>query len=1009
MFNPNPNNPLNNLQNNQEQDNKIYEKLNKDIKSLNKNDPQGLIKQTIKNTFGLNFQKFKNNFTNRNTQILPTEKLYFLSHNLLSGFEKNKKQISSEDVLSKNNGQKFEQVSNNILMREKDYYKEFIEVNGNIGLNDLNVINNISSELRKANINNPFNYNQDNPDFDFNNNKMGIYLLLQLDGNSGKIFKKNQISTSFKRCNEHKRRRERKKNDKNKESNQRKIKPLINISSNKIGNINSMSKSRSRYSMNISNTINSNTMTKRSNYLNEEESNLFEKYFSSLTPYFKELISDKSGQRFNINDKILKLREVLDTNILSFREGRRSFCQLMKSIIIPLKNNDNISKLSTKSLIFRVIKYLEKDMENINYSFQGNNNKKNEFISSYTNNIIYTRFSREVSNSPSKTIILWAKIFFYIRFGWKKECISFINSIEGLNLNESGLREIKESLDDSKKITLQYYNEFKRIINQEKKEENPFKHACMVLMTKLPEELYNNILLEINDHLWFNLNLIYPNDNYEHLIKIKNDKEEDDDDNIINTSSNQEINGKIIELIKLKDLQSFFENISPQEWLRLNNKNTNFAYIILLVGLLKFKTALSFMIKNNMLVDAINFYFILKQLGIYSDFDEINEDIIKLPQKGYLEGNNNEIEEIHQIFPRVSDNVPALMLYLIFSDKNYYIKPLSYLLLETETFEVLNNYKKNMMLFSENNSSNNYIINGFNTSLKDLISEEDLKKICKKIFELLLNYEIKKNSNLNPLFNTFKDLKMLRELTGLLINKSIEILNLKKPIIISNGNNGQISISIKDDNQRLFGHSLILDYFGALINDANLLFIEKQNEKDQLIKSNINYNNNKDILSLEKEIEESDINISFLKQLPIIENIYELIFVRNFDNAFGLFMNNISIVQIGFDCQEEEIQNECNIFINDFLKKLKYGLLGLYPDILYLFCWLLKIELIDFYKKNYTNIIANMKVKARALEILLGKLVEVSKNDKDLMAYIGIFKLAAIEVNQIQQFYQNIN
>ena len=761
--------------------------------------------------------------------------------------------------------------------------------------------------------------------------------------------------------------------------------------------------------MNISNTINSNTMTKRSNYLNEEESNLFEKYFSSLTPYFKELISDKSGQRFNINDKILKLREVLDTNILSFREGRRSFCQLMKSIIIPLKNNDNISKLSTKSLIFRVIKYLEKDMENINYSFQGNNNKKNEFISSYTNNIIYTRFSREVSNSPSKTIILWAKIFFYIRFGWKKECISFINSIEGLNLNESGLREIKESLDDSKKITLQYYNEFKRIINQEKKEENPFKHACMVLMTKLPEELYNNILLEINDHLWFNLNLIYPNDNYEHLIKIKNDKEEDDDDNIINTSSNQEINGKIIELIKLKDLQSFFENISPQEWLRLNNKNTNFAYIILLAGLLKFKDALSFMIKNNMYIDAINFYFILQQLGIYSDFDEINEDIIKLPQKGYLEGNNNEIEEIHQIFPRVSDNVPALMLYLIFSDKNYYIKPLSYLLLETETFEVLNNYKKNMMLFSENNSSNNYIINGFNTSLKDLISEEDLKKICKKIFELLLNYEIKKNSNLNPLFNTFKDLKMLRELTGLLINKSIEILNLKKPIIISNGNNGQISISIKDDNQRLFGHSLILDYFGALINDANLLFIEKQNEKDQLIKSNINYNNNKDILSLEKEIEESDINISFLKQLPIIENIYELIFVRNFDNAFGLFMNNISIVQIGFDCQEEEIQNECNIFINDFLKKLKYGLLGLYPDILYLFCWLLKIELIDFYKKNYTNIIANMKVKARALEILLGKLVEVSKNDKDLMAYIGIFKLAAIEVNQIQQFYQNIN
>ena len=82
--------------------------------------------------------------------------------------------------------------------------------------------------------------------------------------------------------------------------------------------------------------------------------------------------------------------------------------------------------------------------------------------------------------------------------------------------------------------------------------------------------------------------------------------------------------------------------------------------------------------------------------------------------------------------------------------------------------------------------------------------------------------------------------------------------------------------------------------------------------------------------------------------------------------------------------------------------------MGLYPDILYLFCWLLKIELIDFYKKKYNNIIANMREKVGVLQILLDKLVEVSKNDKDLMAYIGTFKLAAIEVNQIQHFYHNI-
>ena len=993
-INPPINNPPNNAQNSKILDNNkaLYEKINKDIKSFNMNDPEGLIKQSLKNSFGLNFKKFKNNFeTNRNTQSLPTEKLYFLSHNLLSNFEKNKKEISNEDFLSKyNNAPKFEQVSYNILMREKDYYKDFIEVNGKIGINDLNIVNNISSELRKANANNPFNYNQDNPDFDFNNNKMGIYLLLQLDGNSGKFFKKNQLSTSNKRCYEHKRRKELKKIDKNKDSNQNKFKSFINSSLNKSGNM-SMSNGRNRQSINFSNTVNSIQMTKRANYLNEEESNLFEKYFNSFIPYFKELIS---GKRINFNDKILKLREVLDTNILNFREGRRNFCQFLKNMLNPL-NND---KLTTKSLIFRVIRSLEKDMENKYNLIQGPNIKKDEFISNYADNIIYTYFSKEVSRS--KSIILWAKIFFYLRFGWKKECINFINSIEGLNINESGLRQIKNSLNDREKITVQNYNEFKRILNQERKEENPFKHACMVYMTKLPEELHKNILLEINDHLWFNLNLIYPNDNYEHLIKKE---EEEDNDNIINTSSKQDNNEKIIQLVKLKDLQSFFENISVQDLLNFNNKNTNFAYIILMAGLLKFKTALSFMIKNDMLVDAINFYFILKQLGIYSDFEEINDEDInkKLPNFG----GNNKIEEIYQIFPRVSDNIPALMIYVIYSysDQNY-IQPLSYLLLETESFWVLNNYDKNIMLFQDNKNISNSSISGFNACLKDLIDENNLKIICRNLFELLIKYKIKKNSNLNPLFNTFKDLKMIEELSGLLVNKSIEILNLKKPIIPI-GDNGQISF--KDNSQRLFGNRLILDYFEALINDVEQLFIEKQNEKNQLINNNINNQYNREIFALKKEIEDSKVTISFLKQLPIIEDIYNYIAMGNLDAAFKLFMENISIVQVGFDCEEENISNECLNFIENTLKMLKYGLLGLYPDILYLFCWLLKVELIDFYKKKYSNIIINMKGKTNALEILLNKLVDISKNDKDLMAYAGIFKLAAIEVNQIQQFYQN--
>ena len=1001
-----PNNPL---QNNQDQENKnIVIRINTNLKSFDEKDPQGIIKQSLNNCLGLNFKKFNNSYS-RNTQNSAPEKLYFLSHNLRTNFEKDKKgHFNLDDLISKYNAQKFQQISNNILNQEKDYYKEFIEINGNIGINNLNIINNISSELRKINANNPFNYMQENPDFDFNNNKMGIYLLLQQNGIYGKIFdnKKNKISTSYKRCNEHQRRKELKKKEKNIGINQKKVNSFINISSssniiNKSGNLSKISSENSIFNIK-NNQIKS--------YLVEEESYLFEKYFNSFIPYFNELIINKN---INTNDKILKLREVLDININNFREGRKNFCEFLKRIITPLNNNDNANKLTTKNLISRVIKYLENDFERKNYISIRNQNyhKKEDFISNYTNTIVYTYFSNVTTYSKSQTIILWAKIFFYIRLGWKKECIDFINSIEGININESGLREIKDSLDETKKINIQNYNEFKRILNQEKKEENPFKHACMVYMTKIPDQLYNNILLEINDHLWFNLNLINPQDNYEHLIIKK--KENEDKDNIleINTNSNQNNDGRVIELIKLKNLQMFFESISAQEVLNLNNKNTNFAYIILMAGLLKFKKALSFMIKNNMYIDAITFYFILQQLGLYNNFDEINENIIKIqPQK--ILGEKNELEEIYQIYPRVTDNIPALVLFLVYSDPNF-IQPLSYLLVETESFGILNNYDKKMQLFQnyiDNNMNNKNSITNFNVCLQNLIDKNTLRKVCKNIFELLLKHEMKKNSNLNPLFNVFKDLKMLSELTGILINKSIELLNFKKPII-STGNNGQISINLRDiKNQKYFGYSLILNYFGSLINDVNQLFIEKQNEKEYLIKNNKNNGSyNEKLFFLEKEIEENNIPISLLKQLPIIENIYEFIFIGNFDGALKLYMENINIVKFGFECQEQDYLNEFSIFINEILKKMKYGLIDLYPDILYLFVWLLKIELIDFQKKGYNNIIINMKDKTKALEFLLDKLCEISKNDSDLMPYNSKFQMTKIEVNQIQQFYYQNN
>ncbi len=998
----------------------ISSRINENINSLDVENPKGIIKQSEKNTLGLYFNNFKN--PSQNAKNFGPDKIYILSRNLRTNLDKNNIHPQNFDF-SKFNARKFEQISNNILSKEKDFYKEFIEINGDLELNNLNNINNITSEIKKINANNPYNYMQDNSDFDFNNNKLGIYFLLQQNGKSGKIFenggenKDNGLATKNKRCNEHMRRRMLKNKNKEKNQNQEKLKSFNNIIGSK--NISIMSVGRNtlssysgkdRLKEDNRNSLNISLLKPKKNYLIEEETNLFEKYFSSLTPYFKELINEKN---MNITDKILKLRQVLDINISIFREGRRNFNEFMKAIITPLDSNIDIdNKLTTKILISRVIKYLEKDCERKNYrEYQSQSlQRKDDFIANYSNNIIYTYFSNLTTQSQSKTLILWAKIFFYIRFGWKKECIEFINQIEGIYISESGLREIKDSLDENRKINIQNYNEFKRILNQEKKEENPFKHACMVYMTKIADKLCDNVLIEINDHLWFNLNLIYPADNYAHLIKNNDNKINESQSGIfeINTSSKNNNNeGGMIDLIKLKDLQTFFENINSQDLIGSNKKNTNFVYIILLSGLLKFKNALLFMIKNNMYEDAINFYLILKQIGIYSDFDNIDENIIDNNKIIINLDKTKQRQEIYQIYPRVSDNIPALMLYLIFSANNF-IQPLSYLILETESFGVLNNYYKNALLFQNNNNINNPMINTFNFCLRDIIDEATLIKICKTIFQLLLKYEMKNNANLTPLFNTFKDLKMLTELTGLLINKSLELINLKKPMISLV--NGQLSIYLIDNNnQKFMGYNLIMNNFGSLINDVNKIFIEKQNELQLLVNANVNNNENERIFLLQREIDENNIPISLLKQLPIIENIYECIFTRNFDEAFSLYMDNISIVRVGFDNNEKDYLNEFNFFVKEILKKMKYGLIALYPDILYLFVFLLKIELIEFQQKGFYKIISSFKDKSKALEFLLDRLCELSKNDKDLMKYLPKFIMAKNEVNQIQQFYHQNN
>ena len=193
--------------------NNHLQKLNiSNINSIDNNKAQKLIKIPLKISTGLNFNKFKSLSLSQNTCNFRNQFLYFLSHNKNSIFEDKKpdEQNLENNFLPKNESENFEEISNIFLGQEIDFYKEFEEQFGKIRAkkiknykikNKLNIIN--KKENKNQSID--YNYIPESSILDFNNSKIGIYLLMQQNG------KNNKNSKCTKRCIGHQRRKQMKK------------------------------------------------------------------------------------------------------------------------------------------------------------------------------------------------------------------------------------------------------------------------------------------------------------------------------------------------------------------------------------------------------------------------------------------------------------------------------------------------------------------------------------------------------------------------------------------------------------------------------------------------------------------------------------------------------------------------------------------------------------------------------------------------------------------------------
>ena len=251
---------------------------NLNINNVSNNNAKNLIKQSLKKTTGLNFKNFKKYSSSQNISNYPLPFIYFLSCNKNYNLENNKKtqnEIINNDNIPKNITQNFEQISNVVLSQERDFYKEIEEQYGKIRTNNfnnnINVISNTNNikvidKIEYENKINPYNYIQENYDFDFNNNKMGMFFLLQQNGKKDK----DKIETYSKRCFAHQRRKEIKKRKKVDNINLNKLKSFNKILNSKINTSNivlTLDKNKSNLKINNINTFNINSLKQNKSYL----------------------------------------------------------------------------------------------------------------------------------------------------------------------------------------------------------------------------------------------------------------------------------------------------------------------------------------------------------------------------------------------------------------------------------------------------------------------------------------------------------------------------------------------------------------------------------------------------------------------------------------------------------------------------------------------------------------------------------------------------------------------
>ena len=590
--------------------------------------------------------------------------------------------------------------------------------------------------------------------------------------------------------------------------------------------------------------------------------NLFDQYFKSLENYFRnKCFSPETTGLQEIKNSIQNLSEKLSMN-------RRSLYELIQYQISNYP-------ITTNNILKSTIKYYEdKYYEKLSQYKQLNDYKsKKDIIDDHVRVIIYSKFSNEIGSNNKNDLFTWGKVFYFIRCGFIEECIKFINK----SPNTKPDIILFSSILSSDSIKIEDYQNALKFIDENDKINNPFRHACFIYLTKKTTPLNEQLLDDINDYIWFYLNLIYVDKNkYNNIFTIPN------------------------LLLPLQEFQKYIFSIKVDDLIQ-NSESPTLDYIKCLISILLYDKALNYISqKKDFIVDGGNLYFILYQIGFLNDFTEVNNKEITKNEFYYNQRYSSMIKSF------IPEKVYEVILYIRFSEANYK-ESIANIFRQIDNFDLLLNYNQSNRLKNEDILDERIQIN-------KIISEEDLKDILSDISNLYISSPIQNIDSFYKLLNLLKNNNLYTELLNLLFFDAVSIIKQKSPKKIFKTNENTFDNNIPD--------RIISTHYKLLFEDINSI-LSKNNHDDNFT------------------------NFKYLRQLEIIEEVYDLININKIDLAYDKFMRIVTIVQI--------IPAEIENFINSVYKKMNKHLLSIYPDICYVYFYLIKNKILGLNNGRINN------------------------------------------------------